>query len=133
MSAPTDVEVASDVAGSLGFGAYYNEWFSGAWVPSQADQSITFRKLFPVVVPSQLWGPKWFHLFRSYKEAVVHFLIVRTSEVQIQCIMRLLCHSLSAAALFNFSFTSQHIPRIHNNIADAFPAFIGRTSGIWHP
>ena len=31
MSAPTDVEVTSDAAGSLGFGAYSNtEWFSGA-------------------------------------------------------------------------------------------------------
>ena len=36
MSAPIYVEVTTDVAGSLGFGAYYNdEWFSGAWVPSQ--------------------------------------------------------------------------------------------------
>ena len=41
MSAPADVEVTSDAAGSLSFGAYYNnEWFSGAWVPSQADQFI---------------------------------------------------------------------------------------------
>ena len=31
MSASTDVEVTSDAAGSLGFGAYFkNEWFSGA-------------------------------------------------------------------------------------------------------
>ena len=31
MSAPSDVEVTSDVAEALGFGAYFNtEWFSGA-------------------------------------------------------------------------------------------------------
>ena len=36
MLAPYDVEVTSDAAGALGFGASFNtEWFSGAWVPSQ--------------------------------------------------------------------------------------------------
>ena len=41
MSAPADVEVASDVASPLSFGAYFNtEWFSGAWAPSQIDQSV---------------------------------------------------------------------------------------------
>ena len=47
MSAPTDVEVTLDVAGSLGFGAFYNnEWFSGAWMPSKADQSIAYKEFF---------------------------------------------------------------------------------------
>ena len=43
MSASTDVEVTSDAAGSLGFGAYIkNEWFSGAWAPpSLISQSLT--------------------------------------------------------------------------------------------
>ena len=51
MSTSTDVEVTSDAAGFLCFGAYYNnEWFSGAWVPSQADQSIAYKELFSVVV-----------------------------------------------------------------------------------
>ena len=37
--------------------------------------------------------------------------------------MHLLRHLLSAAARFNFTFTSQHIPGIHNNIADALSRF----------
>ena len=125
MSAPTDVEVTSDAAGSLGFGAYFNtEWFSGAWAPSQADQSIAYKELFPVVVASHVWGSQWFRrhvLFRSDNEAVVHILLSRTSKVL--CIMRLLRLLLSAAARFNFTFTSQHIPGIHNNIADALSRF----------
>jgi len=57
MSAPTDMEVTSDAAGSLGFGTYFNtEWFSGAWAPSQVDQSIAYRELFPEVVASYVWG-----------------------------------------------------------------------------
>lgn len=125
MSAPADVEVTSDAAGSLGFGAYFNsEWFSGAWAPSQADQSIAYKELFLVVVASHVWGSQWFRrhvLFRSDNEAVVHILLSRTSKVP--CIMRLLRLLLSAAARFNFTFTSQHIPGIHNNIADAHSRF----------
>ena len=125
MSAPTDVVVTSDAAGSLGFCAYFNtEWFSGAWVPSQADQSIASKELFPVVVASHVWGSQWFRrhvLFRSDNEAVVHILLSRTSKVP--CNMRLLGLLPSAAARFNFTFTSQHIPDIHNNIADALSSF----------
>jgi len=45
-----DVEVASDAAGSLGFGAYLKgQWFAGPWTPSQQPQSIAYKELFPVV------------------------------------------------------------------------------------
>lgn len=60
-------------------------------------------------------------LFRSDNEAVVHILISRTSKVP--CIMHVLLDLLSAAARFNFTFTAQHIPGIHNNIADALSRF----------
>ena len=82
MSALTDMEVTSDAAGPLGFGAYYkNEWFSGAWGLSQSDQSIVYNELFPVVVTSHVWGAQWQRchvLFRSDNEAVVHILMSRT-------------------------------------------------------
>lgn len=125
MSAPADIVVTSDAAGALGFGAYFHtEWFSGAWVPSQADQSIAYKELFPVVVASHVWGSQWYRqhvLFRCDNEAVVHILLARSSRVP--CIMGLLRHLLSAAARFNFTFTSQHIPGVHNNIADALSRF----------
>ena len=85
---------------------------------------IAYKELFPVVVASYVWGSQWFRrhiLFRSDNEAVVHILLSRMSKVP--CIMRLLRLLLSAAARFNFTFTSQHIPGIHNNIADALSCF----------
>ena len=125
LSATPDLEVTSDAAGSLGFGAYFrNEWFSGAWAPSQAQQSIAYKELFPVVVASFVWGTQWFRrhiLFRSDNDAVVHILTSRTSKIP--AIMQLLRHLLSAAARFNFTFTAQHLPGIHNNIADALSRF----------
>ena len=69
-------------------------------------------------------GPQWSRrhiLFWSDNQAVVHILLVRMSKVP--CIMHLLHYLLSVAACFNFTFTSQHIPGIHNNIADALSHF----------
>ena len=125
LSAATDVEVTSDAAGSLGYGAYLgNEWFSGAWGPSQVPESIAYKELFPVVVSSCVWGHQWFRkhvLFRSDNEAVVFILQSRTSKIP--ALMRLLRKLLSSAARFNFTFTSQHVPGIHNHIADALSRF----------
>ena len=38
-------------------------------------------------------------------------------------LMRLLCHLLASAARFNFSFASQHVPGVHNCIANALSRF----------
>jgi len=52
-----DVEVASDAAGSLGFGAYLKgQWFAGPWTSSQQPQSIAYKELFAVVVAANVWG-----------------------------------------------------------------------------
>lgn len=49
MSAATDLEVTSDAAGAIGFGAYsQGQWFYGAWSKVQARQSIAYQELFPV-------------------------------------------------------------------------------------
>jgi len=60
MSPVADVEVASDVAGSLGFGTYLKgQWFAGPLTPSQQPQSIAYKELFPVVVAANVWDPQW--------------------------------------------------------------------------
>ena len=50
---------------------------SGAWFPCQAQQSIAYKDLFPVVVAPFTWSPQWFRkhiMFYSDNEAVVHML-----------------------------------------------------------
>ena len=120
-----DLVVTSDASGSLGFGAYsWGEWFSGSSTTSQASQSIAYKELFPVVIAAHLWGPQWarrYVLFRSDNEAVVHILKSRTSKIL--DLMRLLRHVLPSAACFNFFFSSQHVPGIHNSVADALSRF----------
>ena len=120
MSAASDLEVTSDAAGSLGFAAFFRgEWFSRAWVPCQFEQSIAYKELFPVVIAAYVWGRQWFRqhiLFRSDNEAVVNMLNSRTSNVP--CLMFLLGKLLFAAAQSNFTFAAQHVPGIHNAVAE---------------
>lgn len=126
MSALIDLEVTSDATGSLGFSAYFmGKWFTGSCAPSQSQQSIVYKELFPIIIiASHIWGPRWFRkhiLFSSDNEAVVHPLSSRTSKVP--CLMHLLRQLLSAAAVFSFTFTAQPVPGVQNNIADALSCF----------
>ena len=60
MPAASDLEVTSDAAGVIGFGAYpRGQWFYGAWSTVQTRQSIAYQELFPVVIAAHLWGSWW--------------------------------------------------------------------------
>ena len=55
MSAAKDLEVTSDAAGAIGFGAYsQGQWFYSAWSTMQARQSIAYQEFFPVVIAAHL-------------------------------------------------------------------------------
>ena len=121
----SDVEVVSDASGAIGYGAFYNrEWFNGVWMESQRSESIAYKELFPIVLAANVWGSSWAKqhvLFRSDNEAVVSILNRRTSKIPI--LMRLLRNLLLSAARLNFSFSSEHIPGVHNTTADALSRF----------
>ena len=125
MSAATDLEVKSDAAGAIGFGAYSRgQWFYGAWSSVQARQSTAYQELFSVVIAAHLWGSLWARrpvLFRSDNEAVVAILTTRTSKVP--ALMHLLRDLLLSAARWGFTFTAAHVPGVENKIADAISRF----------
>ena len=51
------MNISSDAAGSLGFGAIFNhEWFMGGWSAVQQPLSIAYKELFPVVIAASLWA-----------------------------------------------------------------------------
>ena len=127
MSAATDLEVTSDAAGAIGFGAYsQGQWFYGAWSTVQARQSIAYQELFPVVIAAHLWGSLWARkhvLFRSDNEAVVAIITTRTSKVPV--LMHLLRDLLLSAARWGFTFTAAHVLGVENKIADDISGFAG--------
>jgi len=124
MSASADLEVTSHALSSLSFGAYFNgELFSGSWVSSQASHSIAYRVVRGHHCCSR-GGPHFTRhhvLFCSDDEAVVYILNSRTSKIPV--LMRFLCHLLASMVRFNFSFSSQHVPMVHNCITDALSHF----------
>ena len=105
----TEVEVSSDAAGSIGFGAYLKGyWFAGSWAPSQQQQSIAYKELFPVVIAAHVWGHMWCKrhvLFHYDNEAVVHILNTRTSKVP-----TIIVKSDGKVAFFTSSFLSPPRP-----------------------
>ena len=104
-----EVEVSSDAAGSIGFGAYLKGyWFAGSWAPSQQQQSIAYKELFPVVIAAHVWGHMWCKrhvLFHYDNEAVVHILNTRTSKVP-----TIIVKSDGKVAFFTSSFLSPPPP-----------------------
>ena len=125
LSPEAGMEVSSDAARSLGYGAFLKDcWFAWPLAPSQQQQSIAYKELFPVVIAAHVWGHHWCHkhvLFHSDNDAVVHILNSRMSKVP--GLMRLLRSLLFAAACHCFSFSAQHVPGITNQIADALSRF----------
>ena len=121
LSPAVDLEAASDAAGSIGFGAYFKGFrFAGPWAVSQQQQSIAYKELFPVVVAARVWGPQWSKkhvLSRSDNDAVVHMLNWRTSNIP--SLRQLLRSLLLSTARCSVSFSAEHIPDVHNQIADA--------------
>ena len=82
---PSVSTICDEYCGSLGYGAFLRGlWFTGLWSPLQAQQSIAYKELFPLVVAAHIWGDMWCRrhiLFHSDNDAVVHILNSRTSKI----------------------------------------------------
>ena len=54
-----DLEIFTDAASTLGYGAYYHgKWFYGPWPTELPDDSIQWKELFEVYAACKLWGPQ---------------------------------------------------------------------------
>ena len=125
ISATADLDVTSDAAGSLGHGDYsIGWWFYGPWSPSQAQQSLAYKELFPVVIAAHHWGSHWSRrhvLFPSDNEEVVTLLTSTASKVPE--LMHLLCNLLLVAVHLGFTSSLVHGPGIQNKVTDAISHF----------
>ena len=131
LSPEAGMEVSSDAARSLGYGAFLKDcWFAWPLAPSQQQQPIAYKELFPAIIAAHVWGHHWCHkhvFFHSDNAAVVHILNSRMSKVP--GLMRLLRSLLFAAACHCFSFSVQHVPGVTNQIADALSRFQVQVAG----
>ena len=121
----SDLQVASDASGSIGYAAFLNgDWFAGRWLPAQASASIAYKELFPIVLAAHVWGPRWERLriqFLCDNEGVSRVINRRfCSDPALGAFLRAL--SL-AAARHSFWVSATHIPGRTNGIADALSRF----------
>ena len=120
-----DFQVSSDAAGSLGYGAIFNnQWFFGAWSASQQPLSIAYKELFPIDVAAYLWGPGWASWrveFLCDNESVVAVLSSGTSRDP--DLMVLLRYLALLAVHHSFSFTASSVRGKSNPVADALSRF----------
>lgn len=135
LSPEADIELSSDEAGSLGYGAFLRGlWFTGSWSPLQAQQSIAYKELFPVVVAAHIWGDMWCRrhvLFHSDNDAVVHILNSRTSKILALCIYCAIfyCQLLDIVSPFLPSMYRGSTTRLLMHCV----VFIGSVFGSWLP
>ena len=121
-----DLDLYTDSSGTIGYGAYcQGHWFNGRWTPAQLSHSIQWKELYPIVLAAYIWGEHWSTLrirLLCDNQAVVHCIVTGTSRCP--HLMSLLRNIFILAARHNFNISAQHIPGIHNNIADSLSRFL---------
>lgn len=121
------LDLYTDAAGSIGFGAYFQgHWVQGRWPNSFLcnPQSIAFLELFPIVVALKCWAPQLANrkvLFHTDNAAVVH--IINKQSSQCPQMMHLIRTLVLACLKFNIRFKATHVPGVFNVIADSLSRF----------
>ena len=117
------IELYTDAAKSIGFGAYYSgHWFNGTWDMAgvKGDYSIAYLELFPIVLAMLTWAEKLANCkinFHCDNMSVVS--IINRQSSKCPHIMILLRKLVLVCLKQNIIFKSSHIEGIRNNITDA--------------
>ena len=122
-----DVELFTDAAMSIGYGAYFKgKWLQGRWPAKflSNSPSIAACELYPIVVAVVAWSSYLGNkkvLFWSDNQAVVTVINKQTSKCPV--IMRLLRLLVLHCLKHNILFKAKYVPGSSNGIADALSRF----------
>ena len=116
----TTLELFTDAAGSLGYGAVFGkQWFYGPWPESWCSLNITFLEFFPIIVALHIWGSQMANkcvCFVTDNDALVEIINRQTSKHKL--IMLLVRDLVLTSLKYNILFRARHIPGVHNSRAD---------------
>ena len=119
------LDLFTDAAGSIGFGAYFNgHWTNGQWPKTLQNENITFKELFPIVLALFLWGKSFANQkinFHCDNLAVV--MMVNKQSAKDKPCMHLIRILVELCLENNVVFKAKHIPGLNNEIADALSRF----------
>jgi len=114
------LKLYTDSAGSLGFGAIYdNKWFGGTWPALWRHYNIATLELYPIVAALAVWGKEWENktvCFYTDNQAIVS--VINKQSAKDPHIMSLLRRLVLLCLDHNIVFSAKHIPGHHNIYAD---------------
>ena len=115
------LELYTDAAGSLGFGAVFgNKWCYGKWPDNWLHQNIALLELYPIVLSSYLWGDQMQNrriLFFTDNEALVH--VINKQSCKDKNLMFFVRKLVLVCLKTNILFKAKHVPGVHNILADS--------------
>jgi hypothetical protein len=104
------LKLYTDASGVVGFAAVLgSRWFSGPWHDSIAQEHITTKELFPLVLIAEIWGPLFSNrrvLFHSDNAAVV--AIINKQSAPDSVTMILVRRLVVAILRHNVVFRAKH-------------------------
>lgn len=119
LSSPS-LHLHTDAAGSLGYGAIFNNsWFYGEWPNHMTSFHITFKELFPIVLALEIWGTILKNkciILHSDNYAVVH--IINKQSCKDSVVMKLVRRLVLTCMQHNILIQAKHIPGKDNVLPD---------------
>lgn len=118
-----DIVITSDASGSWGCGAVWDHhWFQWQWDSAWLPHQIAVKELVPIVLAVVVWDREWQYksvLVRCDNMAVVQVIHVTALSSKDSTIMHLLRCLYYYVAPFNIHLRAEHIPGLHNVVADS--------------
>ena len=115
----------TDAAGSLGFGAIFGPyWCYGAWPEHWKGFNITILEFSPIALSVLLWGDLMKNqriIFFTDNAALVDIINKTTSRDPM--IMGFVRRLVLACLKFNILFRAKHVPGVENHLADSLSRF----------
>ena len=111
----------TDASGSKGYGAIFGKkWLWGEWPESHRPLHINIKELLAIIIAVETWG----HLLYN-KQIIIHTdnkticAIWKKGSSTDPHLMKLVRHLFLFCSQNNFNVTFQHIPGLHNVLADS--------------
>lgn len=117
----TQLNLYTDAAGSLGFGAIFgNHWCHGAWPNNWLTYNIAVWELYPIVLSLYLWGQHMENqsiLFFTDNEALVS--VINKQTCRDKTLMFFVRKMVLVCLQRNILFKAKHTPGVQNKLADS--------------
>ena len=115
------LELYTDAAGSLGFGAVFGrKWCYGKWPDNWLHQNIAMLEFYPIVLSLYLWGHQMQNrciLFLTDNEALVY--VINKQSCKDKNLMFFVRKLVLVCLQNNILFKAKHVRGVYNTLADS--------------